>query len=98
MGGLFNREPGELIAVGISAAAHCESCMQRHIEHAAACGATQEEILETIEVGIEMGSGRATVAARFALEVMDDLFDSGARRNPVLPCAARESVLSCITR
>jgi alkylhydroperoxidase/carboxymuconolactone decarboxylase family protein YurZ len=45
--------------------------MQWHIEQAAAAGASFEEVLEAIEVGIEMGGGLATVSARFALEVMD---------------------------
>ncbi len=47
--------------------------MQWHIEQAVAAGATFEEIFEAIEVAIEMGGGRATVSARFALEVMDSL-------------------------
>jgi alkylhydroperoxidase/carboxymuconolactone decarboxylase family protein YurZ len=52
----------------------CESCMQWHIEQAAKAGATQQEVLEAVEVGMEMGGGRATVSARFALEVMDRVF------------------------
>jgi len=63
----------ELIAVGISVVKNCESCMQWHIEQAAAGGASFEELLEAIEVGIEMGGGPATVSARFALEVMQSL-------------------------
>lgn len=47
----------------------CESCMQWHIEQAAAAGATYDELLEAVEVGIEMGGGPATVSARFALQV-----------------------------
>ncbi len=64
----------ELIAVGISVRINCESCMQWHIEQAAAAGATYPEIMEAIEVGIEMGGGPATVSARFALQVMEDVF------------------------
>jgi alkylhydroperoxidase/carboxymuconolactone decarboxylase family protein YurZ len=47
--------------------------MQWHIEQAVAAGATFEEVFEAVEVSIEMGGGRATVSARFALEVMDRL-------------------------
>jgi AhpD family alkylhydroperoxidase len=64
----------ELIAVGISVVIDCESCMQWHIEQAAKAGATQQEVLEAVEVGIEMGGGPATVSARFALDVMDRAF------------------------
>ena len=66
----------ELIAIGISVVINCESCMQWHIEQAAKAGATSQEILEAVEVGIEMGGGPATVSARFALEVMENVFES----------------------
>jgi AhpD family alkylhydroperoxidase len=72
-GGALTKKHKELIAVGISVVKDCESCMQWHIEQAAASGASYEEIFEAIEVGIEMGGGPATVSARFALEVMDDI-------------------------
>jgi AhpD family alkylhydroperoxidase len=71
--GALPKKQKELIAVGISVVKNCESCMQWHIEQAAAGGATFEELLEAIEVGIEMGGGPATVSARFALEVMESL-------------------------
>ncbi|MGA2039921.1 MAG: carboxymuconolactone decarboxylase family protein [Bryobacteraceae bacterium] len=71
--GALPKKHKELIAVGISVVKDCESCMQWHIEQAAAAGATFEEILEAVEVAMEMGGGRATVSARFALEVMDSL-------------------------
>ena len=65
----------ELIALGISVVINCESCMQWHIEQAAKAGATEKEVLEAIEVGIEMGGGPATVSARFALAVMEDVYN-----------------------
>ena len=67
----------ELIAVGISVVIDCESCMQWHIGEAAKTGATYAEVLESVEVGIEMGGGPATVSARFALEVMDSVVKPG---------------------
>jgi AhpD family alkylhydroperoxidase len=72
--GALPKKAKELIAIGISVVLDCESCLQWHIEQAAQAGATRPEILEAVEVGIEMGGGRATVSARFALEVMDDVF------------------------
>jgi AhpD family alkylhydroperoxidase len=71
--GALPKKHKELIAVGISVVKNCESCMQWHIEQAAADGASFEELFEAIEVGIEMGGGPATVSARFALEVMESL-------------------------
>jgi len=72
--GALPKKQKELIAVGISVAIDCESCMQWHIEQAAKSGATEAEILEAVEVGIEMAGGPGTVSARFALEVMDAVF------------------------
>ena len=72
--GALPKKAKELIAAGISVVINCESCLQWHIEQAAKAGASQQEVLEAIEVGIEMGGGPATVAARFALEVMDNVY------------------------
>jgi AhpD family alkylhydroperoxidase len=72
--GALKKKVKELIAVGISVRLNCESCMQWHIEQAAGSGASYEEVLEALEVGIEMGGGPATVSARFALQVMDAVF------------------------
>ncbi|WP_353115732.1 carboxymuconolactone decarboxylase family protein [Nitratidesulfovibrio sp.] len=72
--GALTKRHKELIAVGISVVLDCRSCMQWHIEQAAAAGADPAEMLEAVEVGIEMGGGPATVSARFALEVMDEVF------------------------
>ncbi len=61
----------ELIAVGLSVVINCESCMQWHIEQVLKQGATEEQVIEAIGVGIEMGGGPATVSARFAMKVLD---------------------------
>jgi len=73
--GELPKKTKELIAVGISVTNDCESCMQWHIEQAAKAGANMREVLEAVEVGIEMGGGPATVSARFALDVMTDVFE-----------------------
>jgi len=73
--GALPKKIKELIAVGISVVGNCESCMQWHIEQAAKAGASEREVLEAVEVGIEMGGGPATVSARFALEVMASVFE-----------------------
>ena len=61
----------ELIAIGISVVINCESCMEWHIKQALDDGAKEDEIIEAIETGIEMGGGPATVAARFAMNVLE---------------------------
>ncbi len=72
--GALPKKHKELIAVGISVATDCESCMQWHIEQAATAGASEAEVFEAVEVGIEMAGGPGTVSARFALEVMESVF------------------------
>ena len=71
--GALKKKDKELIATGIAVATDCESCMEWHIGEAVKSGATFREVLEAVEVGIEFGGGKATVSARFALEVMDAL-------------------------
>jgi AhpD family alkylhydroperoxidase len=73
--GALTQKDKELIAAGISVVVNCESCMQWHIEQAAKRGTTAEEVMEAIDVAIEMGGGPATVAARFAMDVMADVFE-----------------------
>jgi AhpD family alkylhydroperoxidase len=69
--GSLTKAHKELIAVGISVAINCESCMEWHIHQALLSGATREQILEAIDVGLEFGGGPATVSARFALKVLE---------------------------
>ncbi len=69
--GSLSRLQKEMIAIGISIVQNCESCMEWHIKQAIDIGASEDEILEAIEVGIEMSGGPGTVAARFALNVLD---------------------------
>ena len=68
----------ELIAIGISLVINCESCMEWHIHEALKSGGTVEEILDAIGVGIEMGGGPATVAARFAATVLEYYSSGGS--------------------
>ena len=73
--GELSKKIKELIAVGISIVINCESCMEWHIDQAVKSGANEKEVLEAVEVGIEMGGGPATVSARFALKVMERIFN-----------------------
>ncbi|UCG28529.1 MAG: carboxymuconolactone decarboxylase family protein [Bacteroidales bacterium] len=61
----------ELIAIGISVVINCDSCMEWHIHEALKDGATHNQIIEAIEVGIEMSGGPGTVSARFAMNVLE---------------------------
>jgi AhpD family alkylhydroperoxidase len=61
----------EIIAIAISIVVKCEPCIEHHVREAMEHGATEEQIVEAIEVAFEMGGGPATVQARFALEAIE---------------------------
>jgi AhpD family alkylhydroperoxidase len=69
--GALPKKQKELIAIGISVVIDCESCMEWHIKQALNDRATNDEIIEAIEVGIEMSGGPGTASARFAMNVLD---------------------------
>jgi AhpD family alkylhydroperoxidase len=68
--GSLTKAQKELIATGISVVTDCESCMEWHVNEALKSGATPAQVIEAVGVGIEMGGGRATVSARFAMKVL----------------------------
>ena len=69
--GALGKMQKELIAIGISVVINCESCMEWHIKQALDDGASENEIIEAIEVGIEMSGGPGTASARFAMNVLE---------------------------
>lgn len=62
--------------------------MQWHIERAKAAGVTLRQVLEAVDVAMEMGGGPATVSARFALAVLEDVY---GRQNLFAVMADRNS-------
>ena len=68
--GALPKKHKELIAIGISLVNDCESCLEWHIGQALDAGATLEEVIEALEVGMEMGIGPTTVTSRFAMKVL----------------------------
>lgn len=71
MPGKLEKKYKELIAIGISIQINCESCLEWHINEAVCSGATKEQIIEAIGVGIEMGGAPSTVTSRFAMKVLE---------------------------
>ena len=67
----LSKKNKELIAIGISIVKNCESCLEWHIHEAIKDGASEKEILEAMEVGMEMGGGPAAVSAQFGLKVLE---------------------------
>jgi AhpD family alkylhydroperoxidase len=61
----------ELIALAISVATRCDSCIAFHAHAAARHGASREEVLETMGMAVYMGAGPAVMYAAQALEAFD---------------------------
>ncbi len=70
-GGTLDKKTRELIGVGISIVIHCEPCLVWHMGESIRAGASDQEILESMEVAMEMGGGPATITARFGLKVLE---------------------------
>ena len=56
---VLDRKTKELIAIAASLATHCNGCLEGHIKKAIKCGATREELSETI--AITMGVNAAAI-------------------------------------
>jgi AhpD family alkylhydroperoxidase len=69
--GALSSKVKELMALAISIVAGCEGCIAYHVHDAVAAGATRQELLETIGVGILMGGGPGSIYAAHALDAME---------------------------
>ena len=69
--GALNSKVKELMALAISIVVGCEGCIAYHVHDAVTAGATRQELLETISVGILMGGGPGSIYAAHALEAIE---------------------------
>ena len=69
--GALSSKVKEMMALSISIVVGCEGCVAYHIHDAIAAGATRQELLETIGVGILMGGGPGSIYAAHALDAME---------------------------
>lgn len=66
--GHFDPGQRELIAVALSVAKGCDDCILYHVDAAKRHGASEEALVEVLEVAVEMGGGPAVMYAGRALE------------------------------
>jgi len=71
--GALSRKVKEMMALAIGIVVGCEGCIAYHVHDAVAAGATRQELLETIGVGILMGGGPGSIYAAHALDAMEQL-------------------------
>ena len=63
----------ELMAVAISVAVQCDSCIKLHVQKCIDLGATKEEILEAASVAVALGGGPAWTHLPVVLETVEQL-------------------------
>ncbi len=61
----------EMMALAISIVVGCEGCIAYHVHDALKAGATRQELLETIAVGLLMGGGPGSIYAAHALDAIE---------------------------
>lgn len=71
--GALDTKYKELIAIALSIAAHCDSCIAFHTNSALAHGATKEEIMEASWVAVQMGGGPALAQLQLVQKALEDL-------------------------
>ncbi|MBL6958238.1 MAG: carboxymuconolactone decarboxylase family protein [Rhodospirillales bacterium] len=74
--GALDVKTKELIAVAIGVAVRCDGCIAFHVKAALKAGATRQEMLETIGMGIYMGGGPSMVYGAQTLEAYDQFTEA----------------------
>jgi len=69
--GALSRKVKEMMALAISITVGCEGCIAYHTHDAVEAGATRDELLETIGIGIMMAGGPGSIYAAYALDAIN---------------------------
>ncbi|WP_170337467.1 carboxymuconolactone decarboxylase family protein [Ruegeria arenilitoris] len=72
-GGTLDFKTKEFIALGMSIAVRCETCISLHTETLVKAGASREEFSDVLAMAIQMGGGPSMMYAAKALECFDEL-------------------------
>jgi AhpD family alkylhydroperoxidase len=69
--GALSSKVKEMMALAIGIVVGCEGCIAYHVHDAVAAGATRQELLETIGVGILMSGGPGSIYATHAMDAIE---------------------------
>jgi AhpD family alkylhydroperoxidase len=69
--GVLNEKTKELIGLSSSMVLRCDDCVKYHIGQAIASGATEQEIIETLEIALVIGGSIIIPHLRRAYEYLD---------------------------
>jgi AhpD family alkylhydroperoxidase len=72
----------EMIAIGASVAAHCQPCLDWHLERARNLGVTEDDIQAAVQVGFMVEDGAGKAMRIYAREVTGEPAASGSQCCP----------------
>ena len=81
--GALSSKVKEMMALAISIVVGCEGCIAYHVHDAVAAGATRQELLETIGVGILMGGGPGSIYAAHALDAIEQFLPGEEKQSNI---------------
>jgi AhpD family alkylhydroperoxidase len=85
--GALSSKVKEMMALAIGIVVGCEGCIAYHVHDAVAAGATRQELLETIGVGILMGGGLGSIYAAHALDAMEQFLPKEENNPDISSCS-----------
>lgn len=73
--GALPRRTKELMGLVASLVLRCNDCILYHLDQALRCGATRQEIYETLNIGLIVGGSIVIPHLRFAIEALEQWHD-----------------------
>ena len=70
--GAIGRKHKELMGLGISVATRCDECVLYHVDGCRREGASREEMVEAIKIGVIAGGSITFPNARFAFAALEE--------------------------
>jgi AhpD family alkylhydroperoxidase len=88
--GIMDESIKELVAIGASVGAHCQPCLEYHIQAAFELGIAEEDIRAAIAVGHAVEKGAQSAMKKFSTQVVDDFFSAAGKADNQLAGVAKE--------
>ncbi|MCK8603685.1 arsenite efflux transporter metallochaperone ArsD [Desulfoferrobacter suflitae] len=85
----MNEPVKELVAIGASVGAHCQPCLEYHIQAAIELGVTADDIRQAVEVGHMVEKGAMAAMKKFSAAAVEEIL-SAARFSKKQPEAVAE--------
>ncbi|MDZ7580819.1 MAG: arsenite efflux transporter metallochaperone ArsD [Deltaproteobacteria bacterium] len=72
----MNASVKELVAIGASVGAHCQPCLEHHIQAAIGLGVTEEEIRQAVTVGHTVEKGAMAAMKKFSATAVEEILSA----------------------